>query len=320
MSITFVQKEPSDLVSVYSEERKYETWGRPLLSTPIFCDTLSPERVRVRKTQHPFRLADNLEELQEEFVEHLIRTGVLDDHTSNGDTVRLCGLDFRDGCLELSVQPAKYYQYLITNWASSRNYALRYSDGREILIRDLIESGPALSPLSSAKAANHIGIQCLVVGDGHVLMTRRSMQVATDPGMIGVSASGTLEWRDGEISPFEQMLKELKDETGLDEEYVDYESIRLLGIGREHVRAGKPEFYFFACRKGAVIRFQGFVGKTSAADAWELDRETEDQSVGWLNLRDRNTVSALVRSERLQPSARVAMWLMVAKLQSETLI
>lgn len=310
MNITFVEREPSDLVSVYSEEKKYEMWGKPLFSTPMFCDTLSPEHVRVRKVQHPFRLADDLDALQEPFVEHLKRTGVLGDHTTNGDTVRLYGVEFRDGRLELSVQPAKYYQYLISNWASSRNYAFRFSDGREVRIRDLVEPGPALSTLANAKAANHIGIQCLVVGGGHVLMTRRSMQVATDPGMIAVSASGTLEWREGDISPFEQMLKELKDETGLDQEYVDYESIRLLGIGREHPRAGKPELYFLVRIRGSATQFQGFGGKESPVDAWELDRGTGDRGIGWLNLHDRTTVSALVRSAKLQPSARVALWML----------
>ena len=159
-----------------------------------------------------------------------------------------------------------------------------------------------------AKAANHTGVVCLYLCENQLLINQRGRQI-TDSGLWGLSASGTLENDGPHTSPFDHILLELAEETGLTDEFVDTGSLRLIGIAREFHRAGKPEMYFAVRGRRNLADTKAWVARRTGVDAWEAVRSY------WVPLADESHWQQL-NDRQLQPSARIGLWFMLQWLRS----
>ena len=135
----------------------------------------------------------------------------------------------------LRVQPCKYSDGVRSNYAMDDDGGLR-----EILRADY---GAGLPALTDSRLANGIGTAIVVFdGVGKPYLPRRAPRQSVFPCGYHCTASGDARWRDdGEM--FErQILCELEEEAGLAREDLDW--IRPLGLYREFLRGGKPQFFF----------------------------------------------------------------------------
>lgn len=298
---SFVAMEKVELSRVYSAEPNIKLWGQPIHASILSTQILTEEQLVLRIDNNPFRLSPSLNELAEPFFCYLQQQ---DTNRTLFDSVtaRLCAYTHSTSGntrLVLDIQPAQYMQYLVTGWAASQGLGIKYSSEQIVSFRDLVEPGPALRPLSESVASNHIGINCLLMCQGHLLMTRRSNQVTTDNGMLDVSVSGALEFRGNDTSLFEQALVEIYEELGL--ERVNSNDLRLIGICREHHRAGKPEVFFLVNLEGSLEQLRAELLKTLAQDAWESSKRI------WVDLQG-DKLRNLVNSSLIQPSAKIGVW------------
>lgn len=307
MSPAFTRLAQPDLSHLYSEEANPIWLGHPLNASILMGDIFERSKVELEMLAEPFRLDPCLEDLKYPFIEYLVNQGT--PRPTNGCTVRLQDVEISGGGrLRLRLQSATYFDYMVTNWAASQNYAVQDERGQWISFRQMIEPGPKLTPLPQARAANHIGVVCLLLCEGHLLLNQRGRQI-TDQGLWGLSASGTLKNEGANTSPFDHILAELAEETGLDGHFVDPESLRLLGIAREFHRAGKPEFYFVVHARRTLAETKAWVDRRTGVDAWEAVRSD------WLDVGSQSAVQRLLE-RRLQPSARIGLWFLMRWLAS----
>ena len=148
-------------------------------------------------------------------------------------TVRLMGCE--DGVLR--VQPCHYSDGLRSNYAMDGPGELR-----DILRADY---GQRLPELSDARLSNSIGTAVVAfTAEGKPYLPRRAPRQSVYPAGFHCTASGDAIWRDdGDL--FEtQICHELEEEVGLTR--VDLDWIRVLGLCREFLRGGKPQFFFAA--------------------------------------------------------------------------
>jgi hypothetical protein len=158
-----------------------------------------------------------------------------------------------------------------------------------------------LQPLASAVAANHIGVSCILVCDSHLLLTVRSPQLITGGGMLSVSAGG-VQANDGKRTNLHRhMLTEIKEELGIGPGIFPPENLHLIGLAREHWRAGKPEAYFMVNVPRPLEHIRKIIATEQGIDAWE--------SAGriWVELNP----TELEERYRVHPSTRIALRLLL---------
>lgn len=307
MSIQFSRVSPPELAVIYAGEQSLALQNRSLNASNLLQSVLCRDQVEMVRLNEPFRLAPDLEILKQPFVDLLVEQGVL--QPINSRTVRLQNMEQLEERRErLTLQDATYYDYILTNWAASQDYGVREHDGTPVSLRDLIEPGPKLTPLSSARPANHIGVACLLLCEGYLLLNQRGRQV-TDSGTWGLSAAGILQNAGANTSPFDHILTELVEETGLGADFVDVDSLRLIGIAREFHRAGKPEMYFLVKGHRSLAETQARVNERQGTDAWESVRSD------WLPIAGNPQLWPL-QERRWQPSARIGLWFLRELLQA----
>lgn len=173
----------------------------------------------------------------------VIRDAAHDDRLFDGRVVRLADIS-SDGAVSLC--PASYFDALSTNFAMDHR-----PDARRETLRQLLHGGTrALDRFCDSRLANHIGVVCMLeTADGMLVAPRRSGNVANRPGSLSASASGALDPAD--IGPvgvgrfaLSTLAKAAFRET-FEELGVDMTQLRFLGLLRELLRGGKPEFYFY---------------------------------------------------------------------------
>jgi hypothetical protein len=121
-------------------------------------------------------------------------------------------------------------------------------DARRETLRQFLHGGTrALDRFADSKLANHVGVVCMLeTADGMLVAPRRSGNVANRPDSISASASGALDPADIGAGSFalstlaNAAFRETFEELG-----VEMTQLRFLGLLRELLRGGKPEFYFY---------------------------------------------------------------------------
>jgi hypothetical protein len=303
----FTRLPQADLAALYSAEAALTLNNRPLNASILSASILRRDQVEIAWLDDPFFLDAELEDLKRPFIEYLVRQG--SQQPTNNRTVRLRDLEQLDQHrIQLTFQSASYFDYMVTNWASSQDYAVARDDGPVTSFRNLVEPGPKLKPLPRAKAANQTGVVCLFLCESCLLVNQRGRQI-TDSGLWGLSASGTLHNDGYATSPFDHVLTELAEETGLEGDFVDADSLRLIGIAREFHRAGKPEMYFVVRGRRSLVETQERVSRRLGADAWEAVRSD------WLALASPAQLATL-QDHRLQPSAQIGLWFLAQLLRA----
>lgn len=171
--------------------------------------------------------------------------------TIDHDTLvpRVCGWDALGRILLL--QPAYYSDQVVTNHV-------------QVLGKEIPDCKPPRSVVSMSRGptgdllgfeaspmSNTLGVSCMIRVEGtEWIISHRSRSVAFDPGLLGCSASGALEWT--ELGYWEGrdflswcvggIARELEEELGFRAEPSDFQ---YLGFARELRRAGKPQLFFF---------------------------------------------------------------------------
>ena len=163
---------------------------------------------------------------------------------TNFSTVRLDDFDPITNTFHLS--RSTYFNHLVTNRAID---FLLFDD---VCLRDVLEYGPFLNPLSKSKMSNHIGINALVfLSDNRLLLPRRNAKATISKNKITSSIAIMLDLpKSGEVTA-EYLLKDnivnnLSKRLKICEETVkklDY-TIEFLGFGQNIYEGGKPQFYY----------------------------------------------------------------------------
>lgn len=162
----------------------------------------------------------------------------------NFDTVRLDDFDPSTNTFHLS--RSTYFNHLVTNRAID---FLLFDD---VALRDVLEYGPFLNPLSKSKMSNHVGINALVfLNDNRLLLPRRKANATISKNKITSSVAIMLDIpKNGEVTT-EYLLKEniknnLSKRLKIDEERIKKMNLHIefLGFGQNIYEGGKPQFYF----------------------------------------------------------------------------
>jgi hypothetical protein len=236
-----------DLVAFYSRESpiEFSLDGRRLVLpatlawAPRANGDLARQGLAFTVSETPF----TVDPLLADYRAPVVRDAAHDDRLFDGRVVRLANLG-SDGAV--SFCPASYFDALATNFAMDHR-----PDARRETLRQFLHGGTrALDRFADSKLANHVGVVCMLeTADGMLVAPRRSGNVANRPDSISASASGALDPADiGPIGADSFALSTLANaafrET-FEELGVEMTQLRFLGLLRELLRGGKPEFYFY---------------------------------------------------------------------------
>lgn len=188
----------------------------------------------------------------------------------NSSTIRLNQIIPSKDALTLVLSKAHYFDYLCTNYAMD---APVVEQGQPITIRDMVHPEKKLCSLDTSPLANHIGVGALLfTSDNYLILPMRSSEkVAIGQQTISPSISGTSSYDEDipntTIAPLAALIREGREELGLDESDFDREGTVFLGISRELLRGGKPEFFFLS--RLSISKAHVEQKFHTASDRWE---------------------------------------------------
>ena len=174
---------------------------------------------------------------------------------SNGATIRLNDVEFVGNKLTLKTGRSQYFDMLVTN------RCMDYKLNDLVSVRDVYESGSAVSPLNESQLGNQIGINGLIFSnDGYLLVEKRGYRKTTWKNKFAQPISLAMKKtdikcfnEDGTIGDnAEEVFKKIilgtiKSNFGLTEkDIVGFNlSQNLFGIARDLLEGGKPNMYFY---------------------------------------------------------------------------
>lgn len=201
----------------------------------------------------PAASAIRVEKMDEPFVPSALAPGALDWYRAaararerpqffDGKNARLVSWDAPGS--RLVFQKCSYFDYLQTNMALDLEVPPLGT------LRSTCARGGVLEPLERSLLANSTGINGLVfASDGHFVFQERDRSVLIRPEELCPGFSGTVDWKDvehalpagGRLSDLDAP-REMVEELGIDD--CEIAPIQFLGITRELVRGGTPEFFY----------------------------------------------------------------------------
>lgn len=242
----------AQLCAFYSNENPltYEFGGKAfqlpmsLLISPTSSESAENEKIKIALIPQKYEIPSRISIYTTPLLERL-KKGT-DSRLFDGEVVRLQAIDNSgDNRWDLTVAQGSYFDALTTNFAMDH----RPSGINQSLREFLSWHTRVLGNLSESPLVNHIGVVCMVESaDGMLVVQKRSAKVANRPGSMSSSVSGALDWADirnerqwSVIGLASGTLRESFEELG-----VHPQQLWFLGLVREYLRGGKPEFYFFA--------------------------------------------------------------------------
>lgn len=147
---------------------------------------------------------------------------------------------------KITFQKANYFDGVATNFAM--DYLPK---GRVESLRQIVHGEKQkLNSFSKSLLVNHCGIVCMIETiDGQLIIQNRSSSVMNRARTNSASITGVVNWLDFQDSDSNDYLnlivKSVKREA-IEELRVEPLNIVFLGLFRELIRGGKPEFYFYA--------------------------------------------------------------------------
>ncbi|SDW79369.1 hypothetical protein [Roseicitreum antarcticum] len=252
----FLNQHPLPLQALYDREKLLR--GRLLyVEMANFIDLIvRTGRVHIDIAPRPegFRLAPfadpGTEALRNQGFERLREVGK---YRHNSNVIRLERVDVQPGGARLHIQRATYHDQ------ASSNLILDFvGNGRAPTLREALrrESPGRLPDLDDRRLANSLGVTVLVfyrdARDNWTpfLVPRTRATAVLNRGLWSDSASGAAQWpKDAETAPktfdayiLDDLHQEMESEIGLFPE--DLTALLPLAIGREIMRAGKPQMFF----------------------------------------------------------------------------
>lgn len=217
-----------------------------IVSDPLLGpDDLAGQNVRLRYDDEVFALSDELQHHTSEALRQFLedakcrRREPRDEFNLRISRVRQIG-----DTIEIWLQRVRYFDSIRTN------HAMDFKDpGSGATLRQVIHSSGRLEPLGPTLLADHIGVDTLIfTRAGELVITHRSPSVAVTTGKLGPSSGGALSTRDFPkhacgISWNElPKLRETYEELGFTEGELGMPP-RVLGVGRDLLRGGKPQLF-----------------------------------------------------------------------------
>lgn len=252
----FLNQHPLPLQALYHNERLLR--GRLLyVEQANFIDLLvgsGEVQIEIANAPGVFALAPfddpGTERLRDAGFSRLREVGK---YRHDSDVVRVSQIVATDRGARLVVQKARFSDQARSNLILDFNDSNRAPSLRAALLRE----SPGLLPrLDDRRLANSLGVTILVFyrdDSGALvpfLVPRTKKTAVLNRGLWSDSASGAAEWpRDEQSTPktfegyiLDDLYKELEDEIGL--QRGDISTVLPLAIGREIMRAGKPQIFF----------------------------------------------------------------------------
>jgi hypothetical protein len=178
---------------------------------------------------------------------------------NNSSTIRLDDFDYDVDSKRLVLKTSRstYYHMLVTN----RCMDYKFANG--LSIRELYEYEDEICPLERSKLGNQIGINGLIVtNDNYILIEKRGRKKITWKNKFAQSISLALKLKDlgllrreildNDPVTAERTIKHIIEKTIYDNfglTGLDYSEISIsenfLGIARDLLEGGKPNFYFY---------------------------------------------------------------------------
>ena len=242
----------SQLCNFYSNEKpltynfgnKVFQLPMSLVISPTSSESAENEKIKIALISKKYEVSSRIAMYTIPLLERL-KKGT-DSRLFDGEVVRLQAIDNSgDNYWNLTVAQGSYFEALATNFAMDH-----CPSGMTQSLRELLSDRTrVLGDISKNPLVNHIGIVCMVEStDGMLVVQKRSAKVANRPGSLSSSVSGVLDWKDIKNEQHWSItglargtLRESFEELG-----VHLQQLWFLGLVREYLRGGKPEFYFFA--------------------------------------------------------------------------
>ena len=167
--------------------------------------------------------------------------------TKNALTIRLDNLEPTEQGATIYTSRTTYFDHLVLN------RAIDYPVKEVLSVRRLFEYNDRLTPLKKSQLANQIGVNAIILfNDGYTIFPRRSFTATVAKNKI----TSSLAIRLNSIDPFSTLderkikkdfLHQMKCRLHFPDSYLvdeDHIEVILLGIGRDLVEGGKPQFYY----------------------------------------------------------------------------
>jgi len=130
-----------------------------------------------------------------------------------------------------------YRDYLLTNHVLDEK--MPYS---EITFREKYFQKQMVSDMENSNLSNICGVGVFILtSDNKVILVKTSPNVAVNPNTIAYSASGTMDWNDTKINPFDEIIRECREEIN---HSINIEDLFLFSFGIDVTKA-YYQFSFF---------------------------------------------------------------------------
>lgn len=173
-------------------------------------------------------------------VDELVRSKLMSDDPK----LRICAASGEGDGLKLGYSVCHYSEILRSHWA----VANLDPDSSEALRRQLCGVGD-LWPLEQSRCPNGLGVSAIVVCQDRLVLPKSTERVIASPRRRVPSASGSADfmphhWQ-SPPSPVQDILRETREELGIDINDFRDVNVRLLGFTRNVLRGGKPEAFYY---------------------------------------------------------------------------
>jgi len=244
----------TDLISFYQkEEALSETLGEEVYQLPITLVIPPSVDGPITKEKIQYKLFRNHYEMRKEIAPYtapVIANLNKQKKYFDGSVVSLRDMEIQDNSILLKFAPASYFQGLATNYSMDH----RPRNCSTTLRERVHGTSRNLCNFKDSYLANHIGVGCMLETiDGYIVASRRSKRVSIWPKSLAISINAVLKYDDiyKNIEGSETEQGDLGDlakcafREGLEELGIRPQNLLFLGLVRDFLRGGKPDFYFY---------------------------------------------------------------------------
>jgi hypothetical protein len=301
------EKKP-DLWEYYEEERgNFISQELPFIILLKFRKPLEERDLICQKLSLGFKSRDDLIYRRDAIVELLTKLGR---RLFNTPCARLYSYRYckESNKLELIFQMVEYFDTLYTNHYCD---LYKYEDRDwQLTTRDILAPGPSLPSLEESKCGNDLGINLILeISDGFILLQNRSYLEAVHPNKKGPSVSGGMEYKFN--TPFEAIKDEAYRELGLLPEEI--EDIKLVGLGRDTERAGKPEAFFIGKSNVTKEKLKKYFIERRGQEYWEL---FEEGPFDFPHKTELQKIKNIIKDTKEPLVTRAALWFWLETVKS----
>lgn len=287
-SVRAFYNEPDELISFSSGSAELHNLMQ--MPPPIIVERgpVSPCSLREVPVEITDRFYDIPPELYAVLEPHLpeLRTVFNRRNLHSELLVRLRSIDGRT----LRLEKTSYYRSFVTNLCPD------YRVGTDKTIRDLtrdllLDTDETIRCIERSPFSNHLGGGGLVIShDGRVLFPIRTDKVTTSPGKMGLSFSGSMNYRSSDTTLWAMLSEEMTEEIGIHNN--DIIDVYHLGVIRDMRWLGKPSVLSVVIGD-KYIRYADISDENQTIIEFDLNLDYEIENI--YDIVRHETVATLIR-------------------------